>query len=351
MVWEQQVFSRIVNKKPSIHTRILAIDGGGVRGIIPAVVLSYLEQKIQQLSDNKKARLVDYFDLFSGTSTGGLIVAGLLMPDKNGRPKYSAANIVDMYLDSAKIIFQSSFIDNIKSVSGLLDVKYSPKDAKFVYTNYFTDCELKYLLKPCLIPAYNLTLGKNYFFRQSKARNNNAHNYYLRDVLLAATAAITYFPPAEIQTVNKKLKNCFVDGGIFAINPALCAYAEFRQLNKSLLSKNTLVLSLGTGKQNTLLKCNDIKHWGAVEWRDPGSHLIATALANESSYELAAVYCDNNNYFRINPIIDDTHNAKLDNSDDDYLKFLSELAQQAILDNQVELNAFAKRLVKCGVKP
>jgi len=51
--------------------RILSIDGGGVRGIVPAVVLAYLEKKLQQLSGNSDARIADYFDLFAGNSTGG----------------------------------------------------------------------------------------------------------------------------------------------------------------------------------------------------------------------------------------------------------------------------------------
>lgn len=346
--WGRQVFSKIINKKPTIHTRILSIDGGGVRGIVPAITLAYLEKKLQQLSDNKEARLADYFDLFAGTSTGGLIVAGLLTPDKNNRPKYSAAQIIDLYLENSKAIFQSSFIHGIKSASGLLDVKYSDKGMISVYQKYFADAELKQLLKPCLIPVYDLTIGKNYFFRQRTAKADGAHNYYIKDVLRAATAALTYFPPAEIKNVNNTQEHCFIDGGIFAINPALSAYTEFRYLNQKLFSKNTLILSLGTGKQTTLLDCKKIEHWGAVEWRDPASDLISTALATQSNNELTAVYYDNDNHLRINPVTDN-HNGTLDDSDSVYLDFLCELGRQSIADNQAELDSFAKRLVDCGV--
>ncbi|SMM99410.1 Patatin-like protein [uncultured Candidatus Thioglobus sp.] len=350
VVWGQQVFSKIINKKPIIHTRILSIDGGGVRGIVPAITLTYLEEKLQQLSGNTGARLADYFDLLAGTSTGGLIVASLLTPDKNNRPKYSAAEIVDLYLKNAEAIFQSSFIQGIKSASGLLDVKYNTAGVNSVYQQYFADTELKQLLKPCLIPVYDLATGKNYFFRQRAAKAGYKHNYYVKDMLRAATAALTYFPPAKINNINNTRECCFIDGGIFAINPALSAYAEFRHLNKKLLSEDTLILSLGTGKQTTLLNCEEIRHWGAVEWRDPGSHLIATALASQSNYELTAVYCDNNNYLRLNPIIDNQHNAKLDNSDSVYLEFLCELGRQSIRDNQVALDSFAERLVESGVR-
>lgn len=346
MAWGQQVFSKIINKQPDIHTRILSIDGGGVRGIVPAVILSYLEEKLQQLSGNPEARLADYFDLFAGTSTGGLIIAGLLTPDENGRPKYSATDIVDLYLKNSKVIFQSSFIQGVKSASGLLDVKYDSKGVKSVYKQYFGNQELKELLKPCLIPAYDLTIGKNYFFRQHKAAVSDRHNYYLKDVLRAATSAITFFPPAKIKTINGQKECCFVDGGIFAVNPALSAYAEFRYLNHKLYSASTMMCSLGTGRQDTHLDCEEIKHWGAVEWRDPGSNLVTTSLSDASNYQLEAVYNSNPNYLRINPFIDQSHSTSLDNSEEEYLDYLHQLGRQAIIYNHKSLNHFASELVE-----
>ncbi len=344
------MFSRIINRKPRIHTRILSIDGGGVRGIVPATILAYLETKLQQLSNNPEVRLADYFDLFAGTSTGGMIVASLLAPDENDRPKYSAAEIVGLYLKDSETIFKSSFIHDIKSASGLLDVKYTPKGMNQVCEQYFADTELKQLLKPCLIPVYNLSSGNSYFFRQHLAKTDENHNYLLKDVVRAATSAPTYFPPAQTQNVNNTRQCCFVDGGVFAVNPGLSAYAEFRRLNNKLSSENTLVLSLGTGKQNTVLDCEEIQHWGAVEWRDPGSNLISTALADQSNHELAAVYCDNNNYLRLNPVIDDEHSSNLDNCDSDYLAFLCELGGQSVANNKDALDSFAQKLVKCGVR-
>ncbi|MBE8190515.1 MAG: patatin [Candidatus Thioglobus sp.] len=344
--WGRQVFSKIISRKPRIHTRILSIDGGGVRGIVAATILAHLETKLQKLSSNPEVRLVDYFDLFAGTSTGAMIVASLLSPDKNGRPKYTAAEIIKLYLKDSETIFKSSFIQGIKSASGLLDVKYNAEGIELICEQYFGAIELKQLLKPCLIPAYNLTSGNSYFFRQHLAKTDENHNYLLKDIIRATTSAPTYFPPAQIQNIKNTNKSCFVDGGIFAVNPALSAYAEFRRLNNKLSSENTLVLSLGTGKQNTVLDCEQIQHWGAVEWRDPGSNLISTALAERSHQELAAVYCDNQNYLRLNPEIDEKHSSSLDNCDSDYLKFLHNLGKKFVANNKKQLNNFAKRLLK-----
>ena len=79
-------------------TRILSIDGGGIKGIVPAVVLKHLEKYLKQLSNNPDVRIVDYFDLFSGASTGAIIIAGLLSPDNQDRPKYTAEEIIELYI-------------------------------------------------------------------------------------------------------------------------------------------------------------------------------------------------------------------------------------------------------------
>ena len=89
-------------------TRILSVDGGGIKGIVPAVVLFHLENYLKQLTNNPNSRIHDYFDLFSGASTGAIIIAGLLSPDSNNRPKYTSKEILDLYIETGHIIFNSS---------------------------------------------------------------------------------------------------------------------------------------------------------------------------------------------------------------------------------------------------
>ncbi|XP_047156450.1 patatin-like protein 2, partial [Vigna umbellata] len=71
---------------------ILSIDGGGIRGIIPATIIHFLESQLQEL-DGPEASLADYFDVISGTSTGGLVTAMLTAPDSNKRPLFAAKDI------------------------------------------------------------------------------------------------------------------------------------------------------------------------------------------------------------------------------------------------------------------
>ena len=328
------------------RTRILSIDGGGIKGIVPAVVLLHLEKLLKQLSKSQNSRIHDYFDLFSGASTGAIIIAGLLSPDKNNHPKYSPEEILDLYLENGHIIFNSSFFQEIKSVSGIVNVKYDPEGLESVFEKYFGKSELKGLLKPSLIPVYDLSRGKNYFFRQQKALTSPRHNFYVKDLLRGATSALSYFPPAQISTVNDREHRCFIDGGVFANNPALSAYAEFRYHNSNLHAKDTMMLSLGTGRKTTNLDCEVTANWGAAEWLYQGSYLTSNAVASASDYQLNAVYDNKPNYLRLDASFDDEQSSSMDNTDKEYLDYLISLGESIVKDKQSEINSFAEELIK-----
>lgn len=118
-------------KKGSLVT-ILSIDGGGIRGIIPAKILAFLESKLQvfiysasvvdvhrqiinkksrsslflQELDGEDARIADYFDIVAGTSTGGLLATMITAPnEQNRRPLYAAKDIIDFYLKQCPSFF------------------------------------------------------------------------------------------------------------------------------------------------------------------------------------------------------------------------------------------------------
>src|SRR5690349_18293371 len=99
--------------------RILSIDGGGIRGIIPGQVLVALENKLQQLSGVPGTRISDAFDLIAGTSTGGILTCLYLCPDATGRSKFSASDAVNLYLQNGDNIFDVSVFGSIASIGGL----------------------------------------------------------------------------------------------------------------------------------------------------------------------------------------------------------------------------------------
>ncbi|PON39814.1 Patatin-related protein [Parasponia andersonii] len=118
--------SRKETNNPSIYgerIKVLSIDGGGIRGILPGTMLSFLESKLQEL-DGENARIADYFDVIAGTSTGGLITAMLTAPDQNKRPLYMAKDIVPLYLKHCPKIFPQSS-GPISRLNALMGPKYN----------------------------------------------------------------------------------------------------------------------------------------------------------------------------------------------------------------------------------
>ena len=103
--------------------RILSVDGGGIRGVIPGTILAQLE-KILQRRSNSNRKLGEYFDLVAGTSTGGILSCLYLMPGDDGKAKYSAQDAVDLYIKNGEAIFDRTTAQKISSVDGILHQKY-----------------------------------------------------------------------------------------------------------------------------------------------------------------------------------------------------------------------------------
>ena len=103
--------------------RILSIDGGGIRGILPGQILISLEEKLKTKSGDPLARIGDYFDLVAGTSTGAILGAAYICPNEEGRPKFSAQEAVNFYLEDGDEIFDVGFWRSIGTLGGVNDEK------------------------------------------------------------------------------------------------------------------------------------------------------------------------------------------------------------------------------------
>ncbi|KAH7850811.1 hypothetical protein Vadar_003261 [Vaccinium darrowii] len=138
---------------------ILSIDGGGIRGIIPGVVLSYLESQLQEL-DGPNARLADYFDVVSGTSTGGLIAAMVTAPKKeDNRPLYAAKEIVPFYLQNCPQIFPQ-VRGPFAGIRDFFKISNGPKyDGKYLHQlikGILGETKLHQCLTNLVIPAFDI---------------------------------------------------------------------------------------------------------------------------------------------------------------------------------------------------
>src|SRR6476646_6047412 len=89
--------------------KVLAIDGGGIRGVIPAMLLTEIEKRTGRA-------IAELFDVIAGTSTGGILALGLTKHNSSGKPAYSAADLVHLYEAEGQKIFPKSSLSKIHSL-------------------------------------------------------------------------------------------------------------------------------------------------------------------------------------------------------------------------------------------
>ncbi|TAE11500.1 MAG: patatin [Bacteroidetes bacterium] len=324
--------------------RILSIDGGGIRGILPAQILVALEKKLQARTNNSQARIADYFDLIAGTSTGGILTCAYLMPDKNNpaRPRYSAKEAVDFYLENGGNIFSTATYQFMLSMGGITDERYSEKPIESALMKYFGDTQLSELIRPCLVTSYDVYESKAHFFRQHAAKDTEGRNYLVRDVARATSAAPTYFEAAKI-TSTSQITYPLIDGGVFANNPTLCAYAEAHSIKTDGVkthrtADDLFIFSLGTGSASKRkLEHKNVKDWGAIEWIKPLIDIMMSGVSQTVHYQLRQIYSaigKAEQYVRIEP---DIYNASAE-MDEASPKNLNALREAGMRNAEAEEN-------------
>src|SRR5690606_13056738 len=108
MLYFEATLSKFTGKAYEMN-KILSNDGGLIRSIIPGMLLVALERRLQRVSNDPGAAIVDHFDFFAGTSTGGILTCLLLCPNEENpsRPKYSAQEALDIYVSHGTDIFKA----------------------------------------------------------------------------------------------------------------------------------------------------------------------------------------------------------------------------------------------------
>lgn len=331
-------------------TRILTIDGGGIRGIIPGMILVAIEKKLQQKTGNKDARIADYFDMIAGTSTGGILTCFYLCPGKNNRPKFSTQEAVDLYLTKGHKIFDIKLKQRMKSMNGLADEKYDATSLEQELNLYFGSIKLSQLLKPCLITAYDIQRRRAHFFTQIEAKDSKNDDYLIKDIARATSSAPTYFEAVNIQSLSGK-SYPLIDGGMFANNPSMCAYVEaYKVFLTNPTAKNMLILSLGTGNVEKPYPYKKAKDWGMIGWLRPVIDILMSANAEVVDYQLRKIFQTVgklNQYLRIEPDLGSYGEdvSALDNASAKNIDLLEKIGKETSKDFEGELKTIVGLLI------
>ncbi|KAI3440338.1 Patatin, partial [Psidium guajava] len=290
---------------------ILSIDGGGIRGIIPGVILGFLESELQKL-DGEDARIADYFDVIAGTSTGGLIAAMLAAPDKKKRPLYSGKDIKAFYLEHSSKIFPqprcpSKIVNAMRMIKAMAGPKYRGKYLHRLIKEKLGDTRLHQALTNVIIPTFDIKELQPTIFSSFQVKKNPSLDALVSDICIATSAAPTYLPAHYFSTKNPNgsaREFNLIDGGVAANNPALVAVSE---VTKEISDANSdfdlsdmkptdytrfLVLSLGTGSSKSEKKYSAKKasKWGVLGWLTNGGSTPLVDVYTQASADMVDIH-------------------------------------------------------------
>ncbi|KAG2238468.1 hypothetical protein Bca52824_092260 [Brassica carinata] len=250
------------NKPPSWGklVTILSLDGGGVRGIIAGVILAYLEKQLQEI-DGEDVRLADYFDVVSGTSTGGLMTAMLTVPGENGRPQLAAKDIVPFTLNIVPKYFHSPS----KKTILLSGPKYSGKYLRKLLSKLLGETKLHQTVTNVVIPTFDMKKLQPTIFSSYQALVDPRLDVKISDICLGTSAAPTFFPPHYFSNEDSQGKTTefnLVDGAVTANNPTLVAMTA---VTKQILKNNPDMGKLKPLGYDKFLRQKAAK-WGIISW-------------------------------------------------------------------------------------
>ncbi|KAK9109748.1 hypothetical protein Sjap_017808 [Stephania japonica] len=345
---------------------VLSIDGGGVRGIIPGIILDYLESELQKL-DGKDARIADYFDIIAGTSTGGLIVTMLTAPNKNNRPLYAAKDIPDFYLTNCPKIFPPN------SPTPISGPKYDGKYLHDLANRMVGDIPISRTITNAVIPAFDIKFLQPAIFKKTAAKTDPLMDAKLSDVCISTSAAPTYFPPYSFHTQNLEGETWtfnLIDGGVAVNNPTVLAMTtvaeEIEKRNpdyhdiKPMDCTRFLVLSLGTGapQQKQGFTVGEASSWGPTQWIINPNTKQAPLLDiySNASSDMVDVYASvlfkaskvASNYLRIQ---DDTLTGttlQMDNATDENMQQLLQIGNDLLKKPVSRVNLLTGQYENCG---
>jgi predicted acylesterase/phospholipase RssA len=272
--------------------KALAIDGGGIRGLIPARVLAEIEAR----TGRPMASMVD---LIAGTSTGGLIACGLARPGPT-----PAARIADIYVQDGPKIFERRLTKEIESGEGYLDERYDAGALVASLRAHLGDTRLTQATVPTFVTVYDLEA------REALLLRSDRDDVSMVDAAHATSAAPTYFEPVPLGP------RTLIDGGVFAANPSVYAFAEAG-------GAPDLLLSLGCGEHTRPLHYADVKDWGKLAWAEPIIDVVLDGGADAVDAHMKALAGDA--YIRLQTRLDEAS----DDLDDASAKNLAALEREA----------------------
>ena len=301
---------------------VLSIDGGGIRGIIPAMVIAHIERKL-----GKPAH--ELFDLMVGTSTGGILALGLSRPGSGRQAQFSARRVVKLYEEQGDKIFEYSLWRKLRTVGGILEEAYSHEVLEGILGKYFAGATLGDCEVPTMVTSYDIQNRRTVFLKSWHADHQSL---LCRDAARATSAAPTYFEPKPLDTGDEA--SVLIDGGIFMNSPSVSAYAEARKLFPG---GSIAVLSLGTGELTRPIVFEEARTWGSALWVMSLLDCMFDGVSKAADHQMQLFLGER--YQRLQTPLDNA-NDDMDDASKENIANLKKTARELIANNEAALEQF-----------
>lgn len=278
---------------------VLAIDGGGIRGIIAARILEEIEKRLG-------SPLVESVDLVAGTSTGAIIGSLMAYPDSTGKPRFTMKQIGDIYRVKGPELLAGTPLRTLITADGLFGPRLSSKRKLAIFEEFDTTLHFGGLIKPVALNSYDL---KNHTPLVLKNWDQGMAGVRLPDVLSAATAAPTIFQPIQIRSADHAFDYVLVDAGFYENSSGRIALKSAFELFPD---RKYIILSVGTGKFNPEIDYHNFVATGRLGWLSGIFPMIvnATTLVGDDTIERFSREDANRiTLFRLNPLLTDPISA------------------------------------------
>jgi patatin-like phospholipase/acyl hydrolase len=279
--------------------KILSIDGGGIRGIITVTMLKQICEILHG------TEWLDGVDLLAGTSTGGLIALAL----SSGM---SLDEVQEIYENDGPEIFSDSVFDDIKDLGNILGADYDIDNMETALKKRFgAQKKLSDLKKKVIIPAFDLDnegqppprTWKPKIFHNFEGDDSDG-DCLVYKVGISTSAAPTFFQSYD----------GYIDGGVFAGNPSMCALAQTQDAKrfegKPVPLNEIRMVSLGTGTSSQYIS-GDKLDWGLKDWAKPIITLMMDGTNGIADYQCRQIL-GGKSYIRLAPVIPEGTVFKLD---------------------------------------
>ena len=341
---------------PTTPVRVLAVDGGGVRGILPVRVLVALEEMTGR-------RVAELFDILVGTSIGGIGILALMRPGNDGAPMWTARDLLVEYSTRAAEIFPDTSLSWPQSMQQLSEMirrpsptaallgsnprlgnaRYDPGGLIDILTGQLGGAMLSEAIRHTIVTSYDVRSQQPVLFDSARVQAGDQEDVPMITAARATSAAPTFFPPM-VDTDAAGEERLLVDGGIFANNPALIGYQAAREGGAA--PSEVALVSLGTGLHGPNKSLTRSEYMGSSWFRLAQSLMQSAQVGNVSLIDSFLKTIIGERYWRFDAPLTGPINHDMDNTTDEHVKWLDTAGKAMVGERVADLKHLAEVLVR-----